>query len=606
MSCSYAVLMATANIVFLTPGPHAAAFVTSPTAASPTHSPRLSFAWRSCAASSSSASFSSPGGSCCCINSGVGSSGRAQDWDCEAARGLARRSSRVGSFRRAGEASVVRDLVSGASGENLDSQAWSRANVGSLSRRSRPRSGRIMCMAATDEAVKAKENAQQKRDSAEEVAVSQLLGQKLAREEEILRVVNDDEEVVNSAGTSGSSNGPLAMAESSDNVETGSIGVSISPSTILFQRSKEESQIVRTAWEKLVRWSKSWQLLQARRQANALQSTKKVVILGGGSFGTAMAVLLARNKAEMEVTLLLRDEAVCHSINEEHVNSKYFPRHQLPSNVRATTDPKAALEGAQYCIHAVPVQNSASFLRSISEFVPPTLPIVSVSKGLELSTMEMMSQVIPRALGNPRQPLCVLSGPSFSIELMDELPTALVAASKDKDLARAAQQLLASRYLRVNTSSDVVGVEMAGALKNVLAIAAGIVEGMQLGNNCMAALVAQGCAEIRWLAEKMGAKSATLAGLSGTGDIMLTCFVKLSRNRSVGVRLGAGEKLEDILASMNQVAEGVATAGAVIALARKYRVQMPVLTAVARILENELTPKKAVLALMSLPQVEEV
>lgn len=206
----------------------------------------------------------------------MGSSGRAQDWDCEAARGLARRSSRVGSFRRAGEASVVRDLVSGASGENLDSQAWSRANVGSLSRRSRPRSGRIMCMAATDEAVKAKENAQQKRDSAEEVAVSQLLGQKLAREEEILRVVNDDEEVVNSAGTSGSSNGPLAMAESSDNVETGSIGVSISPSTILFQRSKEESQIVRTAWEKLVRWSKSWQLLQARRQANALQSTKKV------------------------------------------------------------------------------------------------------------------------------------------------------------------------------------------------------------------------------------------------------------------------------------------------------------------------------------------
>ncbi|CAM6105503.1 unnamed protein product [Calypogeia fissa] len=379
-----------------------------------------------------------------------------------------------------------------------------------------------------------------------------------------------------------------------------------SASSVTFTRSQEESIIVRTAWEKLVRWSKSWQLLQARRQGNALQRTKKVVVLGGGSFGTAMAVLLARNKVDMKVTLLLRDEVICDSINEEHVNSKYFPRHQLPLNVGATTDAKAALEGAEYCVHAVPVQYSAAFLRSISEHVPPTLPFLSVSKGLELSTLEMMSQVIPRALGNPRQPVVVLSGPSFSIELMDELPTALVAASKDKELAKAAQQLLASRHLRVNTSSDVIGVEMAGALKNVLAIAAGIVEGMNLGNNCMAALVAQGCAEIRWLAEKMGAKPATLAGLSGTGDIMLTCFVKLSRNRSVGVRLGAGEKLEDILSSMSQVAEGVATAGAVIALARKYRVQMPILTAVARILENELTPKKAVLALMSLPQGEEV
>lgn len=149
-------------------------------------------------------------------------------------------------------------------------------------------------------------------------------------------------------------------------------------------------------------------------------------------------------------------------------------------------------------------------------------------------------------------------------------------------------------------------MEIAGALKNVLAIAAGIVVGMNLGNNSMAALVAQGCSEIRWLATKMGAKPATITGLSGTGDIMLTCFVNLSRNRTVGVRLGSGEKLDDILSSMNQVAEGVSTAGAVIALAQKYNVKMPVLTAVARIIDNELTPKKAVLELMSLPQVEEV
>ncbi|KAH7423307.1 hypothetical protein KP509_12G048500 [Ceratopteris richardii] len=344
------------------------------------------------------------------------------------------------------------------------------------------------------------------------------------------------------------------------------------------------SKVVRTAWEALVRWSRSWQLLNARKATNVLQQTKKVVVVGGGSFGTAMAVLLARNKAEI----------------------KYFPRHVLPRNIIATTDPQEAFKDSEYCIHALPVQHSADYLKCITEYVSPSLPFFSVSKGLELSSLEMMSQVIPRALGNPRQPIAVISGPSFAIELMDELPTAMVAASREKKLANAAQQLFASRYLRINTSSDVIGVEIAGALKNVLAIAAGIVEGMNLGNNCMAALVSQGCSEIRWLAEKMGAKSTTLAGLSGTGDIMLTCFVSLSRNRSVGVRLGSGESLSDILSSMNQVAEGVATAGAVIALARKYRVQMPVLTAVARILENELTPKRAVLELMSLPQVEEV
>ncbi|KAJ7527097.1 hypothetical protein O6H91_16G036700 [Diphasiastrum complanatum] len=371
-------------------------------------------------------------------------------------------------------------------------------------------------------------------------------------------------------------------------------------------KRESESKIVKTAWEKLLRWSRSWQLLQARSQHNQLEKVNKVVVLGGGSFGTAMAVLLARKKAEMEVQLVVRDASVCETINQRHSNMKYFPHHTLPKNVVATLDAEEALAGAQFCIHAIPVQASAAFLQKISKHVSSTLPFLSVSKGLELSTLEIMSQVIPKALGNPRQPLAVLSGPSFSIELMDQLPTAVVVASKDKELARATQQLLASRYLRVNTSSDVIGVEIAGALKNVLAIAAGIVEGMNLGNNCMAALVAQGCSEIRWLAEKMGAESSTLAGLSGTGDIMLTCFVKLSRNRSVGVRLGAGETLESIQSSMNQVAEGVATAGAVIALARKYRVQMPVLTAVARILDNELTPKKAVLELMSLPHVEEV
>ncbi|KAL6127983.1 hypothetical protein ACLB2K_071344 [Fragaria x ananassa] len=373
--------------------------------------------------------------------------------------------------------------------------------------------------------------------------------------------------------------------------------------------TRDRRRAVRLAWEKLVRWSRS---LRSKTKTDILERTNKVncccvVVLGGGSFATAMAAHVANRKDELEVNMLVRDAQVCQSINHNHFNSKYFPEHKLPENVIATTDAKAALLNADYCLHAVPVQFSASFLEGIADYVYPELPFISVSKGLELNTLRTMSQIIPQALKNPRQPFIALSGPSFALELMNRLPTAMVVASKDKKLANAVQQLLASSYLRISTSRfDVTGVEVTGALKNVLAIAAGIVDGMNLGNNSKAALVSQGCSEIRWLATKMGAKPTTITGLSGIGDIMLTCFVNLSRNRTVGVRLGSGEKLDDILNSMTQVAEGVSTAGAVIALAQKYNVKMPVLTAVARIIDNELTPKKAVFELMSLPQVEEV
>jgi glycerol-3-phosphate dehydrogenase (NAD+) len=361
---------------------------------------------------------------------------------------------------------------------------------------------------------------------------------------------------------------------------------------------------VNESWDKILRWARLTTQREAQEE-DVLAATNKVTVLGGGSFGTAMATLLARNKPTLDVVLLVRDAATVQAVNERHCNERYLPKHTLPPNVRASTDAAEALKGADYVVHAIPVQQSSKALAALREHIAPTTPILCLSKGLEIGSCRNMSELIPTALGR-KQPLAVLSGPSFAIELMQGLPTAIVAASEDVKLAVRVQRLFASSNLRVNTSTDVIGVEMAGALKNVLAIAAGIVEGLELGNNAMAALVAQGCSEIRWLAERMGAEPVTLSGLSGVGDIMLTCFVNLSRNRTVGVRLGRGESLEAILASSTQVAEGVATAASVVILARKYKVALPVLTAVARMVDGVMSPREAVDVLMNLPQIPEI
>ena len=257
--------------------------------------------------------------------------------------------------------------------------------------------------------------------------------------------------------------------------------------------SAEERQSVKESWDKILRWARLTTQREAQEE-DVLAATNKVAVLGGGSFGTAMATLLARNKPTMDVVLLVRDTATVQAINERHCNERYLPKHQLPPGVRATTDPATALDGADYIVHAIPVQHSSAALAALRQHISPTTPILCLSKGLEIGTCRNMSELIPTALGR-KQPLAVLSGPSFAIELMQGLPTAIVAASEDVKLAVKVQRLFASSNLRVNTSTDVVGVEMAGALKNVLAIAAGIVEGLQLGNNAMAALVAQGCSE---------------------------------------------------------------------------------------------------------------
>ena len=402
---------------------------------------------------------------------------------------------------------------------------------------------------------------------------------------------------------------PLASIARGPRVATCAASDDAPKSTGAYERfmegiSEEERVATHESWDKIIRWGHRRDY-KNREAEDVLGKTNKVAVMGGGSFGTAMATLLARNKDTLDVVILVRSQADADAINDTHRNAKYLPEYELPPQIHATVNPAEALGGADFIVHAIPVQSSKTFLAGVKEHIDPETPLLCLSKGLEVGSCEMMSEVIPAGLGRD-QPLAVLSGPTFAVELMQGLPTAIVAASTDKDLAVSVQRLFASSCLRVNTSTDVVGVEMSGALKNVLAIAAGMVDGLELGNNALAAVVAQGCAEIRWLAQRMGAKPATLAGLSGTGDIMLTCFVPLSRNRTVGKRLGAGESLEQILGSMTQVAEGVATAGAVMKLARKHKVSLPVLTAVARILEDGVDPREAVEQVMSLPQVPEV
>ena len=314
---------------------------------------------------------------------------------------------------------------------------------------------------------------------------------------------------------------------------------------------------VKKSWRRLILWSRVKQDMEQETEEKLEQKVSKLCIFGAGSFGTAIACLLAKKYAHAKVYVVVRNEEQCESMNVEHRNPRYLTTYTLPDNVIATLDAKQALEGCQYIVHAIPVQASTSFLNMVKDNVPKNVPVVSVSKGLEVGTGITMHQVLERALGKD-QPLVALSGPSFAKEVMEGLPTNLVAAAEDENHARAIQQLFASPTLRVNTTRDVMGVEIGGALKNVVAIAAGIVDGLGLGNNALSALVAQGTAEIRWLAVRMGAESSTITGVAGVGDIMLTSFVNLSRNRTVGVRLGQGEKLEDILSSTTQVRLGFA------------------------------------------------
>lgn len=289
-----------------------------------------------------------------------------------------------------------------------------------------------------------------------------------------------------------------------------------------------------------------------------------VAVLGSGKFGTAMAVVMARNGHT--VRILTRRPEVATSINSTHRHPVCFPELELDPSITATTDPATALSGVDFVVHAIPVQASTKFLGAVAKHVPPSCPVVSLSKGIDVHTLGMMVDVIRATLGANRN-VCCLSGPSFAGELVARQPTGMVLACADMDIARSAAALFHSTTLRIYLSDDVVGVEICGALKNVYAIAAGAAEGMGLGLNSAALLVTRANKEMARVCIAKGAEIKTVTGLSGVGDLMLTCFGKVSRNRTVGRRLGEGETVADILATSTEVAEGVATTPA----AARYR-----------------------------------
>jgi glycerol-3-phosphate dehydrogenase (NAD(P)+) len=320
-----------------------------------------------------------------------------------------------------------------------------------------------------------------------------------------------------------------------------------------------------------------------------------VAVLGAGSWGTALAVHLSR--VGHDVHLWARDQTIVSDMAARRANVVYLPDVTLPMSIEVTHDLARALDGTVLVICAVPSHGCRAVLRRAAPYLSSDVTIVSTTKGLEANTHRRVSQVIEDEVG-PRHAVVVLSGPSFAAEVAQQLPTAVVAASTSPTATELVQHEFRGPFFRLYGSDDVAGVEIGGAMKNVIAIAAGVVEGLGLGHNALAALITRGLAEITRLACAAGGRRDTLAGLSGLGDLVLTCTGTLSRNRHVGAELARGRRLEDIVAGMKMIAEGVQTTGAVLALGEQYGVELPITTQMAGVLSGRVDVRSAVETLM--------
>jgi glycerol-3-phosphate dehydrogenase (NAD(P)+) len=328
---------------------------------------------------------------------------------------------------------------------------------------------------------------------------------------------------------------------------------------------------------------------------------RNIAILGAGGMGTALAVLLARTTGS--VRLWGRDAIRSAAIQSSRENVRHLPGITLPTSTVVTADAGEAFAGCDLIVAAIPTAFLRSTLAGIAEFAPPSVPALSVVKGIEQGTFARPSAIILETLG-PR-PIAVLSGPSHAEEVARGLPASVVVASDDDALNIRVQDALNGPTFRVYTNRDMLGVELAGALKNILGVAAGICDGLEFGDNAKAALLSRGLVEIARFACEMGARPATFLGLAGVGDVITTCYSKFGRNRAVGEKIGRGATLAEVLATMTDVAEGVTTARSVHALAEARGVAMPITDEVDRILHEGKPPRVAVTDLMlRLPKVE--
>ena len=324
----------------------------------------------------------------------------------------------------------------------------------------------------------------------------------------------------------------------------------------------------------------------------------RAAVIGGGSWGTALAAVLGHNGHDTVVWA--HDAEVARALTATHQNPKYLPGLQLPEKVTGTSDLAQALAGAELVVAASPSHVTRQVMGAALPFLPRATPIVCATKGIENESLFTMYEVLEDVLPPELHPyVCCLSGPSFARETVQRMPTAVVVASPWEKLAARVQKCFSNETFRVYTSTDVQGVELGGSLKNVCAIAAGISDGMGFGSNTRAAIMTRGLAELVRLAIKKGANPLTLSGLAGMGDLVLTCTGELSRNRTVGLGLGRGQTLPEVLAGMKQVAEGVRTAKSVHDLAHKLSVEMPLHDAIYRILYENLPPKAALASLTS-------
>jgi glycerol-3-phosphate dehydrogenase (NAD(P)+) len=328
-------------------------------------------------------------------------------------------------------------------------------------------------------------------------------------------------------------------------------------------------------------------------------STKKIAILGGGSWGTALAIILSRSRAPHRISLWVHDPAVCDALRSKRSNEIYLPGFPLASEIEITHQAAAALDGASIVVGAVPSAHTrAVYAEMLPQFTKDTA-FVSATKGLEPETHARMSEVVFQVVSPKFLPrIAALSGPSFAVEAARGDPTAVVIASKDRDLAAKVQEEFSGPTFRLYTNDDILGVELGGAVKNVIALAAGICHGLGFGSNTLAALITRGLAEMTRLGTALGARPETLAGLAGMGDLVLTCTGGLSRNRSVGIELAKGRPLVEILAGMRMVAEGVGTTAATLELARAAHVEMPITEQVVAVLHAGRSPRDAIREIM--------